>query len=320
MTKLKEFAKENALLTLDISYRAKVGHVGSALSISDLVSVLYADRLNISPNNLNASNRDRFILSKGHAAVALYAALFQKEILSEKQLDTFVRDEGGLCEHPEIKDPGIEMTSGSLGHGLAFGAGIAWGLKLGRLSQDDKNFLDPQLVCEKELSHHRQKTRSLEMPFDNTQDKRSAKILSTHKPDPHVFVLISDGECGEGSTWEAALFASRMMLDNLTVIIDNNGWQCFGQTERITHLRPLAAKWRAFGFAVRKIDGHNISEIQKAYQEVPFSESKPSVIIANTVSGHGVSQIEDQLEGHYKVFNEDEYTKARSEIEERYNT
>jgi len=264
---IKKFAKDNALITLDISFTARVGHVGSALSISDLVAVLYADRLNINLKNLDKSDRDRFILSKGHAAAALYASLYKKGIITKKILSTFARDNGGLCEHPEIKDRGIEMTSGSLGHGLGFGAGIAWGLKLSHLSS------------------------------------------------PHVFVLISDGEMGEGSVWEAALFASRMKLDNLTVVVDYNGWQCFGYSEEITGLDPLASKWKSFGFVVRSIDGHNIEQINNSYHEVPFIKTKPSVIIAKTISGHGIKEIEDKLEGHYKVFNKQEYQKARQDLE-----
>jgi transketolase len=128
--------------------------------------------------------------------------------------------------------------------------------------------------------------------------------------------LISDGECGEGSLWEAALFASRMKLDNLTVIMDNNGWQCFGKTEKITRLKPLAAKWRAFGFAVRRINGHNIKQIQTAYLSIPFESGKPSIIIADTVSGHGIPFIENNLEGHYKIFTTKEYQLAGKSLRE----
>ncbi len=225
---IQKFCHEVALTSLDISYHAHTGHIGSALSISDLVAVLYAGRLDV--------KKDRFILSKGHAAAALYSVLYHKKIMGKKLIDSFGADTGGLCEHPEMKDPGIEMTSGSLGHGLAFASGIALGYK---------------------------------------------KI---NKKPPHVFVLISDGECGEGSVWEAAIFASRMKLDNLTVIVDYNKWQCFGASSEITPLEPFAKKWQSFGFSVHTIDGHNIEEINKTYHRIPFEKDAPSVIIANTVS------------------------------------
>jgi transketolase len=266
---LQKKSRSVASTLLDISYQARTGHIGSSLSISDLLTVLYFDRLRM--KTVTDPKRDRFILSKGHAAAALYAALYHKGVLSQAQVESFGQDGGGLCEHPEITTPGVEMTSGSLGHGLAFGAGIAWGLK---------------------------------------------KLYSQA---PHVFLLISDGECGEGSVWEAALFASRMKLDNLTVILDYNKWQCFGSTEEIVHLEPLAAKWESFGFAVREVDGHDLSQISKAYASVPLQTDSPSLIIAHTVSGHGISSIENQLIGHYKVFTQAEYEIAKEQLRIAYN-
>ncbi len=259
--KLKSLAKEVRLLTLDISYKGQTGHVGSALSISDILTVLYFSKLHIKKSILSSNKRDRFILSKGHAAAALYAVLYKKSILSEKILLSFCQD-NGLCEHPEIKDPGIEMSAGSLGHGLSFGTGIALGQK--KLKQ--KN---------------------------------------------NTYVLISDGESGEGSIWEAALLVPRLKLDNLTVIIDYNKWQCFGKSNEISNLEPFGEKWKSFGWAVAEIDGHNIFQIKKTLYKLPFKKNKPSVIIAHTISGRGISIIEDKLVGHYKVFNEQEYKNAR---------
>jgi transketolase len=261
---LKKHCESVATTLLDISYRAHTGHIGSSLSISDLLGVLYIDRLRM--KGVKDPKRDRFILSKGHAAAALYSVLYYKGILTKRELESFGMDAGGLCEHPEITTPGIEMTSGSLGHGMAFGAGIAWGLK------------------------------------------------KLYKKPPHVFVLISDGECGEGSVWEAALFASRMRLINLTVILDYNKWQCFGTTDEVVHLEPVLAKWQSFGFGVREIDGHNLMEISRAYASVPIQTDKPSIIVANTISGHGISSIENQLVGHYKVFTEEEFLIAKKEL------
>lgn len=261
---LEKLAKDIALLVLDISYKAKTGHVGSALSISDILTVLYFSVMNIGKSNLKSPNRDIFILSKGHAAAALYAVLFKKDILSEKEIDSFGEDRG-LCEHPEIKTPGVEMTTGSLGHGLAFGIGMA--------------------LAQKKL-------------------KSNAK----------TFVLISDGECNEGSTWEAALLAPMLKLDNLTVIIDYDMWQCFGKVSEIINLEPFLKKWSAFGWKVTEVQGHKINEIKNCFESLPIKERSPNLILAHTISGRGVSAIEDQLIGHFKVFTEDEYKIARLEL------
>lgn len=251
---------------VESSYRARTGHIGSALSIADLVSVLYFSELRISARTVASNRRDRFILSKGHAAAALYATLHQKKILPDELFRSFAREEGGLCEHPEIRDPGVEMSTGSLGHGLAFGTGIALGLKRQRL-------------------------------------------------DNRVFVLISDGECGEGTIWEAAQLAATHKLDNLTVIIDFNGWQCFGRSTEILALQPFQAKWEAFGFAAKTIDGHTIPEIVRTYGQLPFRKGKPSCIIANTVTGKGVAVLENTIDAHYKVLTDAEYRQAMEELQ-----
>lgn len=257
---LQALAKEIAITTLDISYKGKVGHIGPALSISDLLTVLYFGILHCNSANINSPDRDRFILSKGHAVASLYATLYKRSILSKKQLNSFAQN-SGLCEHPEIKDPGIEMTTGSLGHGLAFGIGAALGQK-------------------------------------------KLKMKS------RVFVLISDGESNEGSVWESALLGSKLKLDNLTVVIDSNNWQCMGRAE----LEPLKRKWESFGWQALEIDGHDIGQIHKAFKSIPFRRNKPSAIIAKTTTGRGISLIEDKLMAHYKVFNEEEYLKARKEL------
>lgn len=265
MNRLKAIAKEVAITILDISYRAKTGHVGSALAISDILTVLYFSAMNISRKNLSSQRRDRFILSKGHAAAALYSVLYKKRIISKKQLESFGQ-EYGLCEHPEIKENGVEMTTGSLGHGLAFAVGIAYGLKLQNIKSN-------------------------------------------------VFVLISDGESGEGSVWEAALLAPRLLLNNLIAITDYNKWQCFGPTPEITKLDPLAKKWQCFGWNVIETKGHNLEEIKKAIDIAKKEKEKPTMIIAYTIMGRGISTIENQLIGHYKVFNHDEYKVARKELQ-----
>ena len=221
--------------------------------------------MNISKKSINSNRRDRFILSKGHAAAALYSVLYLKGLISKKLLYSFGSNEGGLCEHPEISTPGVEMSTGSLGHGLAFSIGIALGLK-------------------------------------------SLRFIKSR-----VFVLISDGECGEGSIWEAALLAPLLRLSNLMVIIDDNRWQCFGPTQKITNLSPLSSKWKSFGWNVVEIDGHNIQSIVAALKS-HTSDGNPTVIIAHTKAGRGVTSIENKQIGHYKVFSEDEYHRARLEL------
>ncbi len=261
---LSGFAKNVAISSLDVSYEAHTGHVGSALSVSDMISVLYARHMRIDPQHVHAENRDRFILSKGHAAAALYSALFHSGIISRRTLETFGKD-GGLCEHPEIGDKGVEMSTGSLGHGLAFGAGIALGLKMRALRG-------------------------------------------------RVFVLVSDGECGEGSVWEGAMFAAKHKLDNLCVLIDYNGWQCFGKTKDVQQLEPFDQKWRTFGWEVKETDGHDLAVLDRTFSAVPFRINKPSVVIAHTVSGKRISLLENKLIGHYHMFSESEYKEARQQL------
>lgn len=262
---LKVMAKQISLLTLDISYKANTGHVGSSLSIVDILTVLYFFKMNINKLNINSNERDRFILSKGHAVAALYSTLYKKGVFAKERLLTFGEDSGGLSEHPEINDPGIEMSTGSLGHGLGFGVGIALGQKQLKLKNN-------------------------------------------------TYVLISDGESGEGSVWEAALLASRLNLDNLTVIVDYNKWQCFGKSKEISNLEPFIDKWKSFGWEAKEINGHDISEIKKKLNDLPFKPKKPSLIIAHTISGLGISLIENTMLGHYKIFNKNEYEKARKEL------
>lgn len=261
---LSRFANDVAVLLLDISYNAKTGHVGSALSVSDIIAVLYGRHMRIHLKNLRAESRNRFILSKGHAAAALYSALFHSGIISRRMLETFGHD-GGLCEHPEISDKGVEMSTGSLGHGLPFGAGIALGLKMRKLRG-------------------------------------------------RVFVLISDGECGEGSVWEGAMFSAKHKLDNLCVIVDYNGWQCFGRTKDVQQLEPFTQKWRTFGWDVKEINGHDCKDIDRVISAVPFSKYKPSVIVAHTVSGKRIPLLENKLAGHYHMFSETEYKEARQQL------
>lgn len=248
---------------LDISYQAYVGHIGSALSIVDLLTVLYYRVLRLDPKKPLNSRRDRFILSKGHAAAALYAVLCQKGFFSRKKLFTFCQDGGFFGVHPDYHpELGIEFTTGSLGHGLSVAVGLALGLK--------------------------GKSR--------------------------VFVLISDAELNEGSTWEAMMFAGHHQLDNLTVIVDDNGSQALGKTREILDLQPLASKWQAFGWQTKVVDGHDLQSLVAVFSKIPFQTSQPSVLIAKTVIGKGVSFMENNFEWHYWPMTKKLYQKALKEI------
>lgn len=262
-----EFSKQIRKKILKMKYESQEGHIGSSLSCADLLAVLYLKILAIDPKNPKDENRDRFILSKGHAVSALYAALAQAGFFDEKILDAYCQDGSHLAGH-STKDAvlGLEASTGALGHGLPMAAGVALAAK------------------------------------------RSGKSYRS-------FLLMSDGECDEGTTWETALFASHHKLDNLTVIIDYNKWQAFGRTNEVLNLEPLSAKWQAFGWSVKTIDGHNFSEIEQALSTLPFEKTKPSVVIANTVKGKGVSFLEDKLESHYVHLTKEDYEKSLKELE-----
>jgi transketolase len=237
---------------LKILERNGRGHIGSAFSILEITRVLYDSILEYDPTNPTWSKRDRFILSKGHGCLALYVQLAEKGFFSEEELWKVSEDGAMLGGHPEYGlTPGIEASTGSLGHGLSIGVGIALSAAI-----DKKKF--------------------------------------------HVFVLIGDGECNEGTIWEAALSASKHSLSNLTVILDCNKFQCFGPTEKITNLEPLGEKWQSFGFEVREIDGHDTTQIRETFETVPFSPKKPSLVICHTIKGSGISEMENNPSWHHK--------------------
>ncbi|MCM8758627.1 MAG: transketolase [Candidatus Omnitrophica bacterium] len=247
--------------------RSRTSHIGSALSCVDILVVLYFKILNIDPKNPEAENRDRFILSKGHACSALYATLAMKKFFSEKILDKYGVDDGILFGHvTKGLVPGVEASTGSLGHGLSLGIGMAIA---GRY--DKKNY--------------------------------------------RVFVLMSDGECDEGSVWEGALFASHHKLDNLIAIIDYNKLQAFGRTNEIINLEPIGEKWKAFGWSVKVVDGHALDQLITTFEKIPFERGKPNLIVAHTIKGKGISFMENRLEWHYKSPNELELTEALKELD-----
>ena len=255
---LEEKAKDLRKTILKTICRGAGGHIAASLSIVEILAVLYHNILNINPKNPKDPQRDRFILSKGHAGVALYAILADKGFFDKYHLDTFGKRGTILGGHPDMhKVPGVEASTGALGHGFPFGVGIALAGKM---------------------------------------DKRAYR----------VFCLLGDGECQEGSIWEAALFAPQHKLDNLIAIIDCNKLQAMDRLDKIVSLEPLADKWRAFGWEVREVDGHDISKLQDIFNSVPFVLDKPSLIIAHTVKGKGVSFMENVPIWHYRMPNEEE--------------
>ena len=251
---------------LEMHFLSQSSHIGSALSCVDILTVLYFKIMKTYPEKSQAENRDRFILSKGHAVSALYATLALRGFFSQNILKTYCQNGSKLPGHATRNSvPGIEVSTGSLGHGLCIGCGMALAAKL-----DKKN--------------HR------------------------------IFVLMSDGECDEGSVWEAAMFASHHKLDNLIVIVDYNKLQALGKTNEVVNLEPLKDKWISFGWSVKETNGHNYSEIEKSLSSLPFEKGKPSIIIAHTIKGKGVSFMENRLEWHYKAPTKEECETAINEF------
>lgn len=252
---LEEKAKELRRTIFKTICNGGGGHLPASFSIVELLTVLYFSVLRIDPNNPADPNRDRFILSKGHAGVALYAVLAEKGFFDKRHLDTYGKRGTILGGHPDMyKVPGVEASTGALGHGFPFAVGMALAGKM---------------------------------------DKR----------DYRVFTILGDGECQEGSIWEAALFAPKHKLDNLTVIIDYNKFQAMDLLEKIIPLEPLAEKWRAFGWEVAEVDGHNIPLLQNLFRSPPLSENKPTLVIAHTVKGKGISFMENVPIWHYRMPN-----------------
>jgi transketolase len=246
-------------------HRANSSHIGSCLSAADLLAVLYGSILRLDPKRPAWEDRDRFILSKGHAAAILYAVLAETGFFSRKLLDTFCQTGSPQLGHASHHVPGVEVSTGSLGHGLPIGCGMA-------------------LSAIRDGRFHR------------------------------VFVMLSDGELDEGSNWEAILFAGHHKLDNLIAIVDSNKIQSFGSVTEVLDLEPLAAKWRAFGWAVREIDGHECEQVEAALQALPAEHGRPSAIIAHTVKGKGVSFMENDLLWHYRSPSAGELSSALAEL------
>ncbi len=245
--------------------RAHASHIGSALSIADIVAVLYGAVMRVDPHQPELPTRDRFILSKGHACVAIYAALAARGFISREDLLTYGEDHSALMNHISHRVPGVEFSTGSLGHGLPFGVGKA--------------------VAAQRL-HESWRT----------------------------FVLLSDGEWGEGSNWEACLFASHHRLDNLVAIIDYNKLQSLTTVAKTLALEPLSAKFSAFGWDVREVDGHDHGALIRALSAGPWTPGKPSLLVAHTVKGKGVSFMEGSIEWHYRSPSQAQLEEALAEL------
>jgi len=258
-------AKKN---TLKMISRVNASHVGSCLSSADILAVLYGRIARVNSENIKSPERDRVVISKGHAAAIVYSVLSECGFFPESSLETFCRNGSHFMGHISHLVPGIEASTGSLGHGLSIGTGLALAAKR-----------------------------------DNMKSR--------------VFVLLSDGELDAGSTWEAILFAPQHRLDNLTVIVDYNKLQGFGTVKDVLNLEPLADKWKACGWAVKETDGHDHSAIFNALNELPFERDKPSVLIAHTVKGKGISFMENRLEWHYKSPDKEQLAQALKEIDSR---
>lgn len=253
---------------LQMIHTARLGHIGGDFSVTDILVTLYFGVLKIDPALPAAPDRDRFILSKGHCAGALYTTLAYAGFFPLEELNTFVQPLSRLNGHPDRKKvPGVETNTGPLGHGLPVGVGTAIASKLTGLGY-------------------------------------------------RVFVVTGDGELQEGSNWEAAMAAAHYKLDNLTVIVDRNRLQQGDGTEQTIQLDPLDAKWKAFGWSVREVDGHDHAALLEMFSEGPLEPGKPTCIIANTHKGQGVSFMQDNVVWHHKVPNAAEYAAALQELEE----
>lgn len=264
---LKQLAKKIRLHVLEMTHRAKSSHIGSSFSMVELLTVLYSEILRVRPDEPEWPDRDRFILSKGHACAALFAVLAEKGFFPKSWLDDFYLNGSHLAGHATHKGvPGVEVSTGALGHGISIASGMAYAAKA---------------------------------------DNKSCR----------VFTLLSDGECDEGSIWEAALFAGHHKLDNLITIVDYNKIQSMGSVKEVLDLDPFADKWQSFGWSVKEIDGHELVQVDEALKALPHKKDKPTCIIAHTIKGKGVSFMENKLLWHYRTVAGEEYKNAVAELE-----
>lgn len=265
MSDLNALARQLRFDIISLSQAARAAHIGSCLSCADILAAAYHGGLNISPETATSPSRDRLVFSKGHCAAALFCALAQRGFFSRQELFAAFNKNGGLQEHPNLGAlPGVENASGSLGHGLSLGLGMALASRIEGI---------PFRVC----------------------------------------VIMGDGECNEGSVWEAAMLAGAQKTTNLCAIVDANRWQATGRSNEITALEPLADKWRAFGWQAVELDGHDPERLKAALQEVGTG-TRPVAIVARTIKGKGISFMEDDNNWHYRIPNEAEMDLVREEL------
>ncbi len=251
---------------IDGVHAAKSGHPGGSLSIADILSVLYFDEMNVYPDDSKNPDRDRFVLSKGHCAPALYGTLAEKGFIPCEDITTLRKADSYLQGHPDMKHiPGVDMSTGSLGQGICAANGMALAAKL-----DNKDY--------------------------------------------RVYTILGDGECEEGQVWEAAMFASHYKLDNLVAFLDFNGLQIDGDITKVMNPTPFDKKFESFGWNVITIDGHNYDEIKSALKKAKECKGKPTLILAKTVKGKGVSYMENQASWHGSAPNDEQYEVAIKEL------
>ncbi|MBQ6894025.1 MAG: transketolase [Clostridia bacterium] len=266
-TKLELAAYKIRKHAIDGVYSASSGHPGGSLSVADILSVLYFDEMNIDPKNPKDPSRDRFVLSKGHCAPALYGALAERGFIPKEDIKTFRRTDSYLQGHPDMKGtPGVEMSTGSLGQGICAANGMALAAKL-----DNKDY--------------------------------------------RVYAALGDGELEEGQVWEAAMFAAHYKLDNLCAFVDFNGLQIDGDITKVMNPTPIDKKFEAFGWNVIIIDAHSIEEIKAALKQARETKGKPTVVIANSIKGKGVSYMENNAAWHGAAPKEEEYNQAIKELD-----
>ena len=265
-SELKKKANEIRKGIVTAVHSAKAGHPGGSLSAADIMTYLYFEEMNIDPANPKMEDRDRFVLSKGHVAPALYSTLANRGFFPVEELTTLRKLGSRLQGHPCMQEtPGVDMSSGSLGQGLSAACGMALSAKL-------------------------------------------------QKKDYRVYALCGDGELQEGQIWEALMFAGYRKLDNLCVIVDNNGLQISGKIEEVCSPYPIADKFRAFNFNVIEIDGHDFTQIADAFAKARQTKGCPTAIIAKTLKGKGVSFMEGQASWHGKAPNDEQYEIAMNDL------
>ena len=265
---LKEISRKIRISIIEQVYNAKSGHPGGSLSCADILTVLYFNQMNINEKEPKAPLRDRFVLSKGHCAPALYGTLAERGFFEKEKLKEFRKIDGNLQGHPDMnKVPGVDISTGSLGQGLSVANGMALSSKL------------------------------------NHDGYR-------------VYCLLGDGEIEEGQVWEAAMTASKYHLDNLCAVVDYNGLQIDGKVEEVKGLDNIEGKFKSFGFNTIVVDGNNMEQLIDAFETAKLTKEKPTVIIAKTIKGKGVSFMEGKAEWHGKAPNEEEFKQAIKELSE----